>query len=727
MRVGALLTVILALLAASMAKAKDGDGSATISFNGNSGREIPVTCGAVGTWQVIYTVPDCGMAVGGGIRVFRIPNKYWLGQCKQTNDPKALDYVTAKRSDNGPIELQVGSYYKDHSEAKVRIRDTPMKAGSTITITFGDRSGGSLGAIVPFSWQSPALFDIDSDTDGDGKELPIAKQLVVRPVAGPAAKFVVDVPLVCRTGEKTTLRIRAEDKSSNVVESYSGKITLSCTDPKAKLPKSISLTPRDKGVKALSLVFGSEGIHYVQAMSGKAYGSSNPTKVTIAEPEYRIYRGDLHCHTEVSDGTGSLDFNYHYGRDVSWLDFMGVTDHVVWDSKGQAEQSTDGPFHVSFPEWNKLQGATAARYYSPGKFVTFLAYEWSGGSDVGGDHNVYYLDDKTRVTADSSLDKEYEDLRARGNTNVFVIPHVGGRVADPKWHDPVVEPSVEITSMHGHFEWQGQAYLQKGYTVGFNGSSDGHFGLPGNDTWSNHGRLGFERRDTSVPQGITCAFARELTRDAIREAIYARHTYATTNVKILLDVTMDGHMMGDEYSSSSAPTMHISVAGTGDVGRIEVIRNKERILNRSVSGKTVSVDFRDEEPVQGTSYYYVRVSQNDGEIAWSSPIFFVYTGKPVEPKRAAVAWNYESEEDELGDIPDRDYMPELQKHLQWLAPGRFYDLKQVRLVHSPRGDYVLFYGMDKKNARIHIRWYLGFDSERIHAAVGWRDFGSVRD
>lgn len=705
----------------------DGGGSAIIDFSGRSGKRIEVPCGAVGTWTVTYTVPTGGMAVGGGIKIFRVPNKYWLGQCKQMENPKAPDYFTAHRSDDGKLEISyVGRFYKDHREAEVVVRDAPMAAGAQIVLTFGDRSEGSIGAVVPYSWQPPCVFNVESDTDGDGKAEKLAEPLVIVPVAGETAKFVVNAPLAAGSGEQVDLRIRAEDYGSNLASHFKGDVKLTCSDAKAALPSRVVFSEADHGAKAVKVKFATPGIHYVTAVAGSVSGDSNPVRVTAQSPAYRIYWGDLHCHTEESDGTGSLDFNYSYGRDVAGMDFMGVTDHLVWDKNGRPEASCDGPISRTIDAWNDLQSEKAAAYNAPGRFVTFLGYEWSAGSSDGGDHNVYLLDDSSRVSCLPKLNDEYHSLRARGKHAAFIVPHVGGRVADPKWHDPEVEPEVEINSMHGHFEWFAQRYLERGYKVGLNGGSDGHFGLPGNDVWPNHGRLGLERRDVSVPQGTTCVYATSLDRNSLAEALFSRRTYSTTGVKMLLDVNMDGHPMGEEYSSGSAPKMHILAAGTSDIGRVEIIRNNERILNRETNGRVVEFDFIDDEPAQGTSYYYVRVSQNDGEIAWSSPIFLTYTGGAVAARRTSVPWNYESEEDELGDRVDKDYLPELLEHLSWRAPGRFYELKQVRMVHNPRGNYALFYGRDRSNGggKIHVRWYVGFASFRLHVSRGWRDFGS---
>jgi hypothetical protein len=723
------LLFFILLLSCYSLKAQDGAGSAIIDFNGVSGKKIEVVCGSIGTWTITYTVPDRGMPVNGGIRIFREPNKYWLGQTKQITNPQSFDYFTMKRSDGGNLDLvYLAKSYKDHAEAQVKVKGKPMPGGAKIILTFGDRSQGGLGAVVPLTWQSPCIFHVESDLNGDGKGLAIKEPLVIVPVAGKVAKLVVQVPSIIQAGQKAILHVRAEDKGSNFIDNYSGIVKLKSSDNKASLSDTLKLT---NGVASKEFVFNTPGIHYIDAelQSEKAVGSSNPAKVVVGKITTNLYCGDIHIHTEVSDGTGSLNSNYQYARDVSWLDFIAITDHLGWDSIKRPMVMTDSPTRLSLPDWNKIQGDKAREYYQPGKFVTFLAYEWSGLSKSGGDHNVYYMDDKTTVTCQSALKDQYSDLRGIKNQNAFVIPHVGGRIADPAWHDSLVEPCVEINSMHDHFEWFAQQYLLKGFKVGFVGSGDGHFGLPGNDIWANHGRLGLPRRDLSIPQGTVMAYSADLSRNGIRNALFSRHTYATTNVRILLDVTVDKHMMGDAYTSSRKPQIHISVAGTANISRIEIIRNQDRIFNKTIDAKTAELDFTDQEPYSGHNYYYVRVSQSDGEIAWSSPVFLQYMGvKPIS-RTACVSWNYELSDDEPGEPVTRSYLSDLTKHINIVAPGRFSDLKQVREVHSSRGDYALFYGYDKKNnnTKIHIRWYLGFDAPRMHSSLGWRDFGSVAE
>ena len=41
----------------------------------------------------------------------------------------------------------------------------------------------------------------------------------------------------------------------------------------------------------------------------------------------------------------------------------------------------------------------------------------------------------------------------------------------------------------------------------------------------------------------------------------------------------------------------------------------------------VSLTWVDNQPRAGVSYYYVRVEQTDGQIAWGSPMWMHYTGR----------------------------------------------------------------------------------------------------
>jgi hypothetical protein len=220
----------------------------------------------------------------------------------------------------------------------------------------------------------------------------------------------------------------------------------------------------------------------------------------------------------------------------------------------------------------------------PGKFVTFLGYEWSGNTAAGGDHNVYFLNDDQPIHRSSHAlldDKSDEDTDRypvshlcdtfRGTDDVLVVPHIGGRRANLDFHASDLTPFIEITSVHGHFEWFAREAMQRGLKVGFVGGSDDHTGRPGG------------ARPTSmvlaVNGGYMGVYARELTREALWEAFQKRHVYASTGKRIILHVTCGDAMMGDELAISQPPTIKVNVIGTAPLEKVEVLRGTETIYS----------------------------------------------------------------------------------------------------------------------------------------------------
>ena len=64
------------------------------------------------------------------------------------------------------------------------------------------------------------------------------------------------------------------------------------------------------------------------------------------------------------------------------------------------------------------------------------------------------------------------------------------------------------------------------------------------------------------------------------------------------------------------------VIGTGDLGKITIIKNGFDLYTIKGEGVRNTIDYTDEITSGGNDFYYLRVEQNDGEMAWSSPIWF---------------------------------------------------------------------------------------------------------
>jgi hypothetical protein len=83
--------------------------------------------------------------------------------------------------------------------------------------------------------------------------------------------------------------------------------------------------------------------------------------------------------------------------------------------------------------------------------------------------------------------------------------------------------------------------------------------------------------------------------------------------------------MGDEWVTAQRPTLDIHVIGTGPIAKVHVIRDNKYVYSRELKEKETKLKYTDMDAKDGkTSFYYVRVEQEDGNLAWASPMWITY-------------------------------------------------------------------------------------------------------
>jgi hypothetical protein len=330
--------------------------------------------------------------------------------------------------------------------------------------------------------------------------------------------------------------------------------------------------------------------------------------------------GDIQQHSAHSDGVGSADEVYQRARYRYGDDFVALTDHEAFLGK------RTGP-----GEWEYLQGV-ADQYDAPGSFVTLLAYEWTGKMYPGPGHKcVYYPRRGLPIVSRDDVPEGralVERVRALGG---FAAPHhIGWTGADEPGHDDDGQPTWEICSCHGCYEHAdhplGQrgelrdqmvdVMLKRGHRFGFTGSSDSH-GL----LW-HHGEA---RKRDPYRTGLTAVQASAVSREAVMDALVRRRCYATSGAKIMLDVSADGAPMGSELVDREGAEFVVHANGTAPLRSVELI-GPEGVL-ASVTPDTARADGLQAMEASlvarvSAPYVYARVVQSDGEMAWSSPVFF---------------------------------------------------------------------------------------------------------
>ncbi len=335
----------------------------------------------------------------------------------------------------------------------------------------------------------------------------------------------------------------------------------------------------------------------------------------------KLFFGDLHEHTEISvcnrSGDQSVDESYQHMRDIVRHDFACVTDHG---------------YNISPYLW-KYTAKLARVNTDPGRFLAFLGEEWTSTFEEYSEEHPYgFYGHRNLVFADPYFPRwwnsrnyqtpaqVWEDLR-KMNADFIHIPHqladTGNVPTDWNFADEVAQPVAEIFQIRGSYEYKGAPREAK-RTVP----------RPGNfiqDAWARGVVIGvIASPDHGGGYGKACVYAPELTRQAVLEAIRARHCYGSTGAKIFLDVRVDGHLMGEKVQQPAAGSVEVVIRARcpGRIARIDVCRNNQFVYTKTPDGNEAQLTFVDRQPVGGRSYYYVRVIQEDEEIAWTSPVWF---------------------------------------------------------------------------------------------------------
>jgi len=95
-------------------------------------------------------------------------------------------------------------------------------------------------------------------------------------------------------------------------------------------------------------------------------------------------------------------------------------------------------------------------------------------------------------------------------------------------------------------------------------------------------------------------------------------------VRIILEFSVNGQPMGSEVSLGKADEprrMEVVVHGTDVVSRVDVVKNNMDVHSVEGAAESLAFSWEDGTPATDGDYYYIRVTQRDGQMAWSSPVW----------------------------------------------------------------------------------------------------------
>jgi Protein of unknown function (DUF3604) len=602
----------------------------------------PVVAGSGNSLKLIYHTGERGLKTGGSIRI-TIPHGF---TSPQVDEFQKDGFVTAQCPDRDvSLSLKLVSkifcaYQSElgHSGAFgksifILLENGELLPGDRLEVTYGNifyYGGEPWGPKPPKAPELSAAHEFTVAVDPDGaRRAPVTgyylleQSPVLRVLPGKPEKLLPLVPSTTESGHTIRMHVITVDRYLNPIEDRDRKFLVEIGGKKevfAGRKGEIKLPPLEPGTEYQS--------YRVSRLRGKAVaGISNPVRSGKYQEGWNLYWGDIHAHTIYSDGLGSPDELLAFARDTAGLDFAAVTDH-----------DDIGPY-LSMEQWQDTGRAVAA-YHESGRFVTFLGYEYR--SELA-DMNVYYPGDDGPLMCGKKeeWDNPSKILPVLKRNRAMIIPHQHFG-ADWRGIDPQVYRVMEVYSQHGSAEYPGcprqipyltgqlqktstgnmnatfQETLSRGIKLGVTAGSDSHAGRPGLSNWTRVGR--------TYNGGLTAVFAEEKTRSDIWKALYERRCYGTTGPRIYLEFSVNGRPMGSELRAEKRE-LNIYCIGVRPLAIVEVIKNN-RVIH-SVSGSPVECFFAvDDLPEKEEDFYYIRLTQDDGEMAWSSPIWVKTPGKP---------------------------------------------------------------------------------------------------
>ena len=606
-----------------------------------------------------WTVTDCSGGVGGyqmESRTAKFNGKYsqfleyFSESYKTYSMNKATDYtiysfffypvaegisvtggiVNAPAVDFGTIlDAYVGMDYtlSFTVDAVFGVRDLTAKLGEEeLTVT---KNGDAYAVTIPVAMVTGDKLTVTvSGTDTKGVAF---EGIAVIPVKDEPVITNVTPAQGAETGESKRPAISAEivnaGENASVTMALNGKTVEAAFDG-----KKITYTP------AADLADGKVTVTVtVERADGKK--AEKTWSFTVGEAQYQLYFGQLHSHTQYSDGAGSLEDALAYVKALPAQDnvqFVAYTDHSNYFDKSGAANPEGALYDMSKATeysqetWKSYKDAVAAfNAENAGSLVALAGFEmtWSGGPGHINTFNTPGIVSRNNTTlnnktSDAGMKAYYALLsQAEGADSISQFNHPGttfGTFQDFAYWDAVIDSRMYLVEV-GNGEGQiGAGGYYPSYSEYIKALDKGWHLAPSNNQDNHKGRWGNanDARDVILTD--------DFSEEGIYAALRAMRVYATEDKNLEIGYTVNGEMLGSTISE--VPEKLNFEISFYDPDKTDSISKVELVVN---SGK-VAQSWSGAELVKGSvsvtldpdySYYFVRVTEGDGDIAVTAPVW----------------------------------------------------------------------------------------------------------
>jgi hypothetical protein len=620
-----------------------------------------ILAGTVGTWKFLYT-PSQTLPKGTVLRFDLCSKGREVDWQLPSIDLTQSDNIICIQLESGEIlPATIVASSQENSNLPVYQFVLPHEtiAGSTLKIIVGasPHSAGGKGNCVQKVSQRRRTCHLYIDLGGKGKfNEHEAFHTDIR--GGKLQNLRILCPSIVAKNKRFDLIIRFEDAHGNLTSRAPEDtlIELSYENLRENLNWKL-FVPETGFITLPNLYFNEPGVYRIRLknLQTKQEFISSPIKC-FNETTHNVLWGLLHGESHRSDASENIETCLRHFRDECALNYYSVSPF-----NEEKETSSD--------TWKKVSHSIS-EYNEEDRFVTFLGFQMVGeATDEGLRHLLYRKDNKPiHQKKDPKTDSVQKIYKMTLPKDMIAVPSFTMGPKESAYNfeqfSPEFERVVEIYNAWGSSECtvkEGNVrpiqingkppvdlFPEGSIRAALNKNRRFGFVAGGLDDRGCYRNL-YEQNYTQYTPGLTAVVAEKYTREAIFDALYNRSCYATTGEKIILGFTLAGAPMGAEIETNSKPGLlinrHIAgyVAATANITKIEILRNG--IVIKTFSPKTMQYDYQfdDMDPLEKYlleegdekppfAYYYIRVTQEDGHVAWSSPIWIDHLSRNSSKK-----------------------------------------------------------------------------------------------
>lgn len=519
------------------------------------------------------------------------------------------------------------------------ILPSKIPSGKTFTIVIGTKNKDGIGNQSQTYSQRKRKFFLKIDMKN--KKSVKIKEIFHLDVRGNTFdKLKILSPSIATRNKRFDVMLRFEDQYGNLTGKAEEGTLIDLTYENLRENLNWKLFVPETGFLAIpNLYFNETGVYRLKFrdLKTKKEYVSDPIKC-FDDTEETLLWGAFHGESENFNATNNIDNFLREARDEKGYDFIGTSS---FDTQEETPSQT----------W-KLISQSIAEFNEDFRFSSFLGFQWAGVAMEEGVRQFIYLKDNKNILRSkdlktNSLKKIYKMLLPKDLLSIPIFTMSKKNGFDFKNYNPDFEKVVEIYNAWGSSECtekEGNIKPIKGFC-----SSEANGSI--RKALSNNYRFGFiaggyddrgvfeklyDSNQKQYSPGLTAIISKGHTKEEIFTALKKRSCYATTGARIILDFFIAGKPMGSELTIHEKPGLKInrfisaSIVGTDILKKVEIIRNGKILKTFLPKELEFSFDFNDSDSFQNANiqkdkhsfiYYYLKVEQNDGNVAWSSPIW----------------------------------------------------------------------------------------------------------